>query len=144
MAKSDKNTDYQAEIYYAIGNIHLSLQDTTEAIMAYETGIASGATSGYGTGMLHLSLAKLYWKKEKFSKAHYNYSKALSMLGEENKYYDEMKFRSEALAGVIQYTDIVEKQSELLYWATLTPEELYPILDELIEEAKRLEELKKE
>ena len=144
MAKSDKNTDYQAEIYYAIGNIHLSLQDTTEAIKAYETGVASGATSGYGTGMLHLSLAKLYWKKEKFSKAHDNYSKALSMLGEENKYSDEMKFRSEALAEVIQYTDIVEKQSELLYWATLTPEELYPILDELIEEAKRLEELKKE
>ena len=143
MARSDKNTDYQAQIYYAIGNIHLSMQDTTEAIKAYETGVALGATSGYGTGMLHLSLAKLYWKREKFSKAHDNYSKALSMLGEENKHYDEIKFRSEALAGLVQYTDIVEKQDELLHWATLTPEELNPILDSLIEEAKRLEELKK-
>ena len=143
MAKSDKNTDYQAQIYYAIGNIHLSMQDTTEAIKAYETGVALGATSGYGTGMLHLSLAKLYWIREKFSKAHDNYSKALSMLGEENKHYDEIKFRSEALAGLVQYTDIVEKQDELLHWATLTPEELNPILDALIEEAKRLEELKK-
>ena len=144
MARSDKNTDYQAQIYYAIGNLHLSMQDTTEAIKAYETGVATGATSGYGTGMLHLSLAKLYWAKEKFSKAHDNYSKALSMLGEENKHHDEIKFRSKALAGLIQYTDIVEKQDELLYWATLTPEQLYPIIDELIEEAKRLEELKKE
>ena len=143
MARSDKNTDYLAQIYYAIGNLHLSKQDTTEAIKAYETGVASGATSGYGTGMLHLSLAKLYWKKEKFSKAHENYSKALSMLGEENRHYDEMKFRSESLGGLVQYTDIVEKQSELLYWATLTPEELNPIIDALIEEAKRLEELRK-
>ena len=143
MAKSDKNTDYQAQIYYAIGNLHLSNKDTTEAIKAYETGVATGATSGYGTGMLHLQLAKLYWVKEKFSKAHDNYSKAMSMLGEENPDFDEIKFRSESLAGLVQYTDIVEKESELLYWATLTPEELNPILDVLIEEAKRLEELKK-
>ena len=143
MAKSDKNTDYQAQIYYAIGNLHLSNKDTTEAIKAYETGIATGATSGYGTGMLHLQLAKIYWEKEKFSKAHDNYSKAMSMLTEETPGFDEIKFRSESLAGLVQYTDIVEKQSELLYWATLTPEKLNPILDELIEEAKRQEELKK-
>ena len=143
MARSDKNTDYQAQIYYAIGNLHLSNKDTTEAIKAYETGVATGATSGYGTGVLHLQLAKLYWVKEKFSKAHDNYSKAMSMLGEENPDFDEIKFRSESLAGLVQYTDIVEKESELLYWATLTPEELNPILDVLIEEAKRLEELKK-
>ena len=143
MARSDKNTDYQAQIYYAIGNLHLSNKDTTEAIKAYETGVATGATSGYGTGMLHLQLAKLYWVKEKFSKAHDNYSKAMSMLGEDNPDFDEIKFRSESLASLVQYTDIVEKESELLYWATLTPEELNPILDVLIEEAKRLEELKK-
>ena len=143
MARSDKNTDYQAQIYYAIGNLHLSNKDTTEAIKAYETGVATGATSGYGTGMLHLQLAKLYWVKEKFSKAHDNYSKAMSMLGEDTPDFDEIKFRSESLAGLVQYTDIVEKESELLYWATLTPEELNPILDALIEEAKRLEELKK-
>ena len=143
MAKSDKNTDYLAQIYYAIGNLHLSKKDTTEAIKAYETGVATGATSGYGTGMLHLSLARLYWEKEKFSKAHENYSKAASMLDEETTGFDEIKFRSETLAEIVQYTDIVEKESELLYWATLTPEELDPIIDELIKEAKRLEELKK-
>ena len=143
MAKSDKNVDYQAQIYYAIGNLHLSKGDTTEAIKAYETGVASGASSGYGTGMLHLSLARIYWEKEKFSKSHDNYNKAMSMLGEETPGFDEIKFRSSALSGLVQYTDVVEKESELLYWATLTPEELYPIIDELIEEAKRQEELRK-
>ena len=143
MARSDKNTDYQAQIYYAIGNLHLSNKDTTEAINAYETGVATGATSGYGTGMLHLQLAKLYWEKGKFSKAHDNYSKASSMLTEENKDFEEVAFRSKALEGLVQYTDIVEKESELLYWATLTPEQLNPIIDGLIEEAKRQEELRK-
>lgn len=144
MAKSDKNEKYRAEIYYAIGNLYLSQNDTTEAIKAYETGVAKGSTSGYGTGLLHLSLANLYWEREKFSKSYDNYTKAVSMITEETPGYDVVKFRSETLGGLVQYTDVVEKQSELLYWATLTPEELEPIIDELIEEAKRQEELRKE
>ena len=143
MARSSKNEEYLAQIYYAIGNLHMSKKDTAEAIKAYETGIAEGASSGYGTGVLHLRLANIYWEKEKFSKAHENYGKALSMIGEENAEYDEVKFRSEVLGELVQYTDVVEKKSELLYWASLSPEELYPIIDELIKEEKRLEELRK-
>ena len=142
MARSPKNKEYLSQVYYAMGNIHMSQQDTAEAIKAYETGVAEGATSGYGTGMLHLSLANIYWAKGRYSKAYENYGKALPMLTEDTQGYDDAKFRNEVLRDIVQYTDIVEKQSELLYWATLTPEELYPIIDILIEEEKRLAELK--
>lgn len=143
MARSPKNEEYLSQIYYAIGNIHMSRKDTAEAVKAYETGVAEGATSGYGTGMLHLSLARIFWEQEKFSKANENYSKAVSMINEDAEGYDEIKFRSEVLGDLVQYTDVVEKQSELLYWATLTPQQLNPIIDARIEEAKRLEELRK-
>ena len=143
MSRSDKNKEYLSQIYYAIGNIHLSKKDTAEAIKNYETGVALGSTSGYGTAMLHKSLAKLYWRAEKFSKAHENYTKALSLLDESSDDYNEIKFRSEVLASVIQYTDIVEKQDDLLYWAKLTDEELFPIIDKLIEEERLKEELRK-
>ena len=143
MARSPKNEEYLSQIYYAIGNIHMNGKDTAEAIKAYETGVAEGSTSGYGTGMIHLSLANIYWEREKFSKAYENYGKAMAIINENTAGYEEAKFRSEVLGDVVSYTDIIEKQSELLYWSTLTPEELYPIIDELIAEAKRLEELKK-
>ena len=143
MARSPKNEEYLSQIYYAIGNIHMSQKDTASAVKAYETGVAEGATSGYGTGMLHLSLAKIYWNQEKFSKANDNYSKGVPMLGEETAGYDEALFRSNVLGEIVPFTDVVEKQSELLYWATLPPEKLNPIIDERIEEAKRLEELRK-
>ena len=143
MARSPKNKEYQSQIYYAIGNLYMSQKDTTEAIKAYETGIAEGASGGYGTGMLHLSLAKIYWERERFSKAHDNYGKAVSMINENTEGYEQVKFRSEALADIVQYTDIVEKQSELLYWSTLPPEKLNPIIDSLIVEAKHAEELRK-
>lgn len=143
MSKSPKNKEYLAQIYYAIGNIHMSQKDTAEAIKAYETGVVEGASSGYGTGMLHLSLAKIFWEQEKFSKSYENYSKAIPMLNEETPGYDEMKFRNDVLGDLVKYTDVVEKQSELLYWATLPPEKLNPIIDKLIEEEKRKEELRK-
>ena len=143
MARSPKNEEYLSQIYYAIGNIHMSRKDTAEAIKAYETGVAEGATSGYGTGMLHFSLAKIYWNQEKFSKANENYSKGVPMISEATAGYDEALFRSQVLGNIVQFTDVVEKQSELLYWSTLPPEKLNPIIDERIEEAKRLEELRK-
>ena len=143
MAKSPKNKEYLSQIHYAIGNIYMSQGDTVEAIKSYETGVAEGATSGYGTAMLHMSLAKIYWEKEKFSKAQENYSKALPLIDEEHDQYELVKFRNEVLGDIVQYTDVIEKQDELLYWATLTPEQLYPIIDELIKEEKRKEELRK-
>ena len=143
MAKSPKNKEYLSQIHYAIGNIYISQNDTAEAIKRYETGVAEGASSGYGTAMLHLSLAKIYWEKQKFSKAQENYSKALPLIEEEHEEYDIVKFRNDVLGDIVQYTDIVEKQDELLYWATLQPEQLNPIIDELIKEEKRKEELRK-
>lgn len=143
MSKSPKNKEYLSQIYYAIGNIHMSQKDTAEAIKAYETGVALGASGGYGTGMLHLSLAKIYWEQEKFSKSHENYGKAMPLLNEETPGFDEIEFRNSVLGELVQYTDVVEQQSKLLYWATLPPEKLYPIIDELIEEEKWKEELRK-
>lgn len=143
MARSPKNKEYLSQINYAIGNIYMSQCDTAEAIKAYETGVAEGATSGYGTAMLHLSLAKIYWEMERFSKSHENYSKALPLIEEEHDEYATVKFRYDVLGDIIQYTDIVEEQDKLLYWASLQPEQLYPIIDELIKEEKRKEELRK-
>lgn len=143
MSKSPKNKEYLSQIHYAIGNIYISQKDTAEAIKAYETGVAEGASDGYGTAMLHLSLAKIYWERRLFSKALDNYSKALPLIEEEHDDYKTVKFRSSVLGDIVQYTDIIEKQDELLYWASLKPEQLYPIIDELIKEEKRKEELKK-
>lgn len=143
MARDSKNKSYLSQIYYAIGNIHLNDKDTVTATKTYEKGILEGAANGYGTGMLHLSLAKIYWEKEKFSNSKKNYDKAALMLGAETPERETIEFRSKVLQDVVTHTDVVEKQSELLHWSTLTPEELNPIIDELIKEAKEKEKQEK-
>ncbi len=143
MARSPKNKSYLSQIYYAIGNIHLNSKDTTEAIKAYEKGLYEGESSGYGTGMLHLSLGKIYWEKEIFSKSKENYEKALQLLGEDTPERKDIAFRNSVLQELAPHSEVVEKQSELLYWASLPEAELLPIIDQLIKEAKEKEKLEK-
>ena len=69
MAASDNNKEYQDQIYYAIGNIHLSRKDTLQAITAYEKGNQKSTRNGIEKGVLLLHLGDLYWTKEKFSDA---------------------------------------------------------------------------
>ncbi|MBR3883414.1 MAG: tetratricopeptide repeat protein [Bacteroidaceae bacterium] len=143
MLKSPKNEDYISQLHYAIGNLHMSSKDTIEAIKSYETGVAEGASSGYGTAMLHLSLAKIYWEQERFSKSDANYKKAINMIDKESDDYKLHKHRSDILPDLVTHTDIIEENSELLYWASLSEEELIPLIDKKIEFAKWEEELRK-
>ena len=136
MARNSKNKNYLSQIYYAIGNVHINHKDTLEATKAYEKGLTEGDGTGYGSGMLHLALGKIYWEQEKFSKAKNNYEKAKQLLGEETPEREEIEFRDEVLQELAKHSEVVEKQSELLYWATLPQEKLLPIIDELIKEAK--------
>lgn len=143
MIKSPKNEEYLSQLYYALGNVHLSAKDTARAIETYETGVAKGKEGGYGAGMLHLSLANIYWLQERYSKSGTNYEKALTIIDKESKNYDTYKQRSEILSELAPYTDIIDENSRYLYWATLTYEELEPLIQQKIKEAEFEAELRK-
>lgn len=143
MARNSKNKSYLSQIYYAIGNVHLNDKDTTEAVKAYEKGLLESEGSGYGTGMLNLSLGKIYWEQEVFSKSRTNYEKAKQLLGEDTPEKEEIDFRNNVLQELSQYSDVIEEQSELLYWASLPQDQLFSIIDERIKEAKEKEKQQK-
>lgn len=143
MIRSSKNEGHLAQLYYALGNVYLRAKDTIKAIETYETGVAKGESSGYGAGMLRLSLANVYWEQNKFSKASKYYQGALSNIDEESDRYEEYKHRSDVLTALSPHTDIIEKNSELLYWATLDNATLTPLIDKKIKEAEFEKKLQK-
>lgn len=142
MIKSPKNNEYLAQLYYAVGNVHLSSRDTIKAVEAYETGVARGQAGGYGAGMLHLSLANIYWQQQRFSKSADNYQKALGIIEKESEGYKLYEQRSSVLGELTPHTDIIEKNSELLLWATLDDKALAPHIDKKIKEAEFEEKLR--
>lgn len=143
MIKSPKNEEYLSQLFYALGNVHLNAGDTAKAVETYETGVAKGKDGGYGAGMLHLSLANIYWHQQKYSKAATNYEKALAIIDKESKNYNAYQQRSEILSELAPHTDIIEESSRFLYWSSLTRQELAPLIAQKIKEAEFEAELQK-
>ena len=142
MIKQPKNATYLGQLHYALGNIYMAAKDTAKAIDIYETGIADATTKNYGTGVLHLRLADYYWEMGKFSKALPNYQQASTLLTADYHNLDSIKLRTAVLGNLVKHTDVIELQDNLLYWASLNEDELFPILDAMIAEVKRQEKLK--
>ncbi|MBE6267908.1 MAG: tetratricopeptide repeat protein [Bacteroidales bacterium] len=142
MIKQPKNTSHLGQLHYALGNVHMAAKDTAKAIDVYETGIADATTKNYGTGLLHLRLAEFYWEQGKFSKALPNYQQASTLLTVEYPGIETIQLRAAVLTNLVKHTDAIELQDNLLKWASMNEEELFPILDAMIAEVKRQEKLK--
>lgn len=143
MAASDKNKDYLDQVYYAIGNIYLTVNDTANAIAAYENGNKKATRSGIEKGVLLLHLGNLYWAREKYSDAKRCYGEAIGLLDKDRPDYEELDSRSKVLDELVPYTDAVYLQDSLQVLATLPEAERDKAIDRVIEELKRKEKEEK-
>ena len=139
MAASDNNKEYQDQIYYAIGNIHLLQKDTVQAIAAYEKGNEKATRSGIEKGVLLLHLGDLYWTKEKFSDARRCYGEAIGLLDKDRKDYQQLANRSKVLDELVPYTDAVQLQDSLQQLARMSEKERNAAIDRVIDALKKKE-----
>ena len=139
MAASDNNKEYQDQIYYAIGNIHLSRKDTLQAITAYEKGNQKSTRNGIEKGVLLLHLGDLYWTKEKFSDARICYGEAIGLLDKDRKDYQQLANRSKVLDELVPYTDAVQLQDSLQQLARMSEKERNAAIDRVIDALKKKE-----
>ena len=139
MAASDNNKEYQDQIYYAIGNIHLSRKDTLQAITAYEKGNQKSTRNGIEKGVLLLHLGDLYWIKEKFSDARRCYGEAIGLLDKDRKDYQQLANRSKVLDELVPYTDAVQLQDSLQQLARMSEKERNAAIDRVIDALKKKE-----
>ena len=139
MAASDNNKEYQDQIYYAIGNIHLSRKDTLQAITAYEKGNQKSTRNGIEKGVLLLHLGDLYWTKENFSDARRCYGEAIGLLDKDRKDYQQLSNRSKVLDELVPYTDAVQLQDSLQQLARMSEKERNAAIDRVIDALKKKE-----
>ena len=139
MAASDNNKEYQDQIYYAIGNIHLSRKDTLQAITAYEKGNQKSTRNGIEKGVLLLHLGDLYWTKENFSDARRCYGEAIGLLDKDRKDYQQLSNRSKVLDELVPYTDAVQLQDSLQQLARMSEKERNAAIDRIIDALKKKE-----
>ncbi len=139
MAKSDKNKDYLDQVYYAIGNIYLSIGDTVRCTWAYEDGAEKSTRNGIAKAVLLLRLSQLYWEMEKYIDAQRTYQQCIAILDKEHEEYDEAERRSKILDEAEPHLSAIKLQDSLQALAKMPEKEYLAAIDRVIEELKKKE-----
>lgn len=139
MARSDNNKQYLDQVYYAIGNIYMAQNDTTNALQAYETGRAKSTRNGIEKGVLLLRLAEIYWEQRRFDNAQKCYTEAIGLIDKTRPDYEEITRRSKILDKLVPYTSSIFLQDSLQALARMSEAERNAAIDRVIEALKKKE-----
>ena len=144
MTRYDRNKEYLDQIYYAIGNLYLSRQDTTKAIENYILAAEKSTRNGIDKAISQLTLGGLYFAQHKYDKAQPCYAEAVPQLSEDYPNYKALKQRSDVLDELAVYSQNVTLQDSLLRLSKMSEEEVKAVIKKIIDELKKKEKEEKE
>lgn len=139
MLKDDKNKNYLDRIYYAIGNIYLSQNDTTRCIGAYEKGVEESKSDQIAKAVLLLRLSQIYWEQENYIEAARTYAACATTLDKEHEMYDTVQLRSKVLGELEPHLSAVKLQDSLQALAVMDEAGRNAAIDRVIEALKKKE-----
>ncbi len=145
MAKKDKNKDYLDQVYYAIGNIYINREDTTNAIVNYEKAVEKSTQNGMDKAIAQIRLGDIYFKMGDYVKAQPHFSGALAGIRKEYKEYERISKLSSILDELVIHVEAVHLQDSLQTIARMPEEERLVVIDKIIAQViKEEEDAKKE
>ncbi|GHT01805.1 hypothetical protein AGMMS49525_03610 [Bacteroidia bacterium] len=144
MAKSNKNKDYLDQIYYALGNVYMTLPDTARAIASYERGVEKSTQNGYDKALNQLQLGDIYFQQRKYVKAQPNYADVMGQLKKENDAYARVSKRSEILDELVVFSEAVDLQDSLQRLSRMNPDNRLKVINKIIADLKKKEKEEEE
>lgn len=144
MTRYDRNKEYLDQIYYAIGNLYLSHNDTVKAIENYKLAAEKSTRNGVDKAISQLTLGGIYFDQRQYDDAQPCYAEAIPLVNEDYPNYKLLKKRSDVLDELAVYSQNVTLQDSLLKLAAMTPTEQLEVIHKIIEELKKKEKEEKE
>ncbi|MDR0686217.1 MAG: hypothetical protein LBF79_01975 [Dysgonamonadaceae bacterium] len=132
MAKSVKNKEYLDMIYYALGNLYMTVPDTVKALENYELGAEKSTRGGIDKAMNQIQLGDIYFTQREYVKAQPNYSEALGQLKRDDAAYPRVSKRSEVLDALVVHVEAVTLQDSLQRLSRMTEEERLRVVEKII------------
>ena len=140
MAKSSKNKDLLDQVYYALGNVYLSREDTVNAIKNYSLGIEKSTQNGLEKAICQIKLGDIYFTMRDYVKAQPCFSGALAGINKEYKDYKRVSKLSAVLDELVVHVEAVHLQDSLQTLARMPEAERLAVIDKVIEKVKKDEE----
>jgi len=144
MAKNPKNKNYLDQVYYALGNVYLSIPDTVKAIESYELGVEKSVSQGVDKALSQIQLGDIYFEKRKFIRAQPNYAGALPYVKKEDEAYPRVSKRSAVLDELVVYAEAVELQDSLQRLSRMSETERLEVVRKIIADKIKKEKEERE
>lgn len=139
MVRNQRNKDYLDRVYYAIGNIYLSAQDTTRCLYAWEKGVEESTQGGIAKAVLLLRMGQVYWEREDYIKSQEAYKQCIALLDKEHEDYKESERRSKLLDELAPPLSDVKLQDSLQALAKMDEKDYLAAIDRVIDALKKKE-----
>lgn len=141
LTQKSVNKDYHDQIYYAIGNLYMAHNDTTNAMNNYKKAIEKSTRNGIEKAVCQITLGELHFGRREYVDAQPCYSEAIPLLKEDYPNYKLLTRRSEVLDKLVVYAQNVELQDSLQTLAGMSEADrnavIQKIIDDLIEQEKK-------
>ena len=146
MLKDEKNVDYLDQIYYALGDIELSENNTQQGIAYLESSVRASTSNSDQKSKSFLRLGKLYYGQKEYIKAQQYYDSTLSSLPKKHPEYATIEFQNISLTELVQNLKLADHQDSLMSLCELSQNDLekkiFGIIDEEIARKKEIEDAK--
>lgn len=139
MTRLDRNKDYLDQIYYAIGNLYLSRNDTANAIKNFILAAEKSTRNGIDKAIDQLQLGAIYFAQRRYDLAQPCYAEAIPLLPSNYPGYDSLKLRSDVLDKLALYTQNVILNDSLLRLSEMGEKERAKVIDKIISDLKEKE-----
>ena len=139
MTRYGRNKEYLDQIYYAIGNLYLTRNDTVHAVENYVLANEKSTRNGIDKAINNITLGGIYFDQHLYDKAQPCYTEALPQLPETYPNYEALKRRSSVLDELAVYSQNVTLQDSLLRLSAMTEEQQLKIVNKIIDDLKKKE-----
>ena len=139
MTRYDRNKEYLDQVYYAIGNLYMTVGDTVSAIENYTLAAEKSTRNGIDKAISQLALGAIYFNQHKYDLAQPCYSQAIPLINEAYPNYRELKKRSDVLDELAVYAGNVTLQDSLLRLSKMPLDERKKVIKKIIDDLKKKE-----
>lgn len=144
MIKDEKNKEFLDQIYYALAHVSMKDGDTTTAIGYLKQSVTNSKTNNYQKAISSLELADIFFNDKDYSLSQAYYDSTMQFLPKEYPGYKELMKRTVTLTDLVTNLQQISREDSLQRLATMSSEERFVIIDQIIGKLIAEENLKKQ
>ena len=143
MSKEFKNKDFRDQIYYALAQLAFKENDDSLGIRYLRLSVAASVKNDFQKTTSALNLAEIYYGHQNYRLAQAYYDSTMQFLPKEYPNYEALTVKTATLTALVKNLVIVQTEDSLQRLAKLTAAELASVIDKMIEDFKKAEQLKR-